>query len=268
MSWAAGIYDADGDYRVAANSPFSNDPEFGGRLFLRPFLNSSNLLHGLGFGVGVSFSDITSNSAALPSTMGGSLPGYVTPGQQQFFAYNPLYGSVVADGEHSRLSPQGFYYLGPFGVQGELVLTEQLVLNNLTMRSGRLDNTAWQVSAQWVLTGEKASFNAITPAQPFDPFAGHWGAWQLVARYSELNIDRKTFNGFSDATTSARSAVSSSVGLNWWLNRNVRVLTSYSYTTFEGGGQVSDAFPASLPAPAAVSHQTESVFFTRLQISF
>jgi len=269
LGWAAGVYDGDADYRVAPNSAFNDDLEWGGRLFLQPFKNKmTHLLHGLGFGVGASYSDVTSNSAALPATTGGSLPGYVTAGQQQFFAYNPLYGTVVADGAHGRFSPQGYYYLGPFGLQGEWVLSDQSVLNDMTSRRARLDNTAWQISAQWVLTGENASFTALTPAHPFDPRIGQWGAWQLVARYSELDIDHGAFNSFSDPTTSARSASSWSVGLNWWLNRNLRVLTSFSHTAFQGGGGVNLGIPSTLTAPAIVSHQDENVLFTRVQLAF
>jgi len=269
LNWVAGVYNADGDYRVAGNNSFNNDMEFGGRLFLQPFKNAkSNPLQGLGFGVGGSYGNAISNSAALPNTLGGTLPGYVTAGQQQFFAYNPLYGSVVADGTHWRLSPEACYYIGPFGVQGEYDISDQSVLNTSTMARAALNNTAWQVSGQWVLTGEKASFTGLTPANPFDPHAGRWGALQLVVRYSELNIDNAAFNSFSNPTTSARSASAWSVGLNWWLNRNVRVMTSFSRTTFQGGGQVNPYIPYTTTAPATVTHQNENIFFTRMQIAF
>jgi len=269
LNWVAGVYNADGDYRVAGNNSFNNDMEFGGRLFLQPFKNdTANPLQGLGFGIGGSYGNAISNSAALPNTLGGTLPGYVTAGQQQFFAYNPLYGSVVADGTHWRLSPEACYYLGPFGVQGEYDISDQSVQNTLTLARAALKNTAWQVSGQWVLTGEKASFNGLTPANPFDPHAGSWGALQLVARFSELNIDNAAFNSFSDPTTSARSAAAWSVGLNWWLNRNVRVLTSFSHTTFQGGGEVNPYIPSTTTAPATVTHQDENILFTRIQVAF
>jgi len=269
LNWVAGVYNTDGDYRVAGNNSFNNDVEFGGRLFLQPFKNAeANPLQGLGFGVGGSYGNVISNSAALPNTLGGTLPGYVTAGQQQFFAYNPIYGSVVADGTHWRLSPEACYYLGPFGVQGEYDISDQSVQNTATMARAALENTAWQVSGQWVLTGEKASFTGLTPANPFDPHEGSWGALQLVARFSELNIDSAAFNSFSDPTTSARSAAAWSVGINWWLNRNVRVLTSFSHTTFQGGGEVNPFIPSTTTAPATVTHQDENILFTRIQLAF
>jgi len=269
VMWAAGMYDEDGDNRLPANTPFNDDLVFGGRLFFQPFIDyPANWLQGLGFGVGATYSDVTTNSAALPATLGGTLPGYLTTGQQQFFAYNPLLGPVAANGQHSRVSPEGYYYAGPFGVQGEYIFDQQEVLNEFTSRSARLCDDAWQVTGQWVLTGERASFNALTPAHPFDLHAGQWGAWQLVARCSELDIDRKTFNGFANPATSAQNAIAWSVGLNWWLNANVRWMVSFSHTTFHGGGGVNDSIPSYTTAPATVTQQDESVLFTRIQIAF
>ena len=70
----------------------------------------------------------TTNTAGLPSTTGGSLPGYFTDGQQQFFAYNPADKAVVvADDNHWRLSPQAYYYYGPFGLLGEYAISDQEV---------------------------------------------------------------------------------------------------------------------------------------------
>lgn len=269
VQWAGGIYNEGGDNRLPGNTPLNNDLEFGGRLFFQPFINNpANWLHGFGLGAGASYSDVNSNSTALPATLGGTLPGYLTTGQQQFFAYNPLLGPVLANGPHVRLSPEAYYYLGPVGVQAEYILEEQEVLNTFTRRSARLNNDAWQVTAQWVLTGENASFNAITPNHPFDLRDGQWGAWQLVARFSELDIDKKAFKGFSDPATSAQNAIGWTVGLNWWLNANVRWMVSYSHTTFHGGGGVNYLVPSTTTAPATVSHQDEDVLFTRFQLAF
>jgi phosphate-selective porin OprO/OprP len=269
VMWSGGIYNEGGDNRLPSGMPANNDLELGGRLFFQPFINHpANWLRGVGVGLGGTYSESSSNSAALPATLSGTLPGYVTTGQQQFFAYNPLLGPVVADGPHSRFSPEAFYYVGPFGVQGEYILEQQGVLNDFTLRRADLNHDAWQVTVQWMLTGEDASFNAITPLHPFDLRARQWGAWQLVARYSELDLDKQTFKGFSDPTTSAQNAMAWTIGLNWWLNANVRWLISFSHTTFHGGGDVNEAIPSTTAAPATVTHQDENVLFTRIQLAF
>ncbi len=214
-------------------------------------------------GLGGSYG-ISSTATALPSTTGGVLPGYTTDGQQQFFAYNPTGAVVVATGSHWRLSPQGYYYYGPFGLLGEYVISSQGVRRTVAapLVADRLDHQAWQVAASWVLTGEDASYQGVVPAKPFNPSAGHWGALQLVARYAQLDIDRAAFPLFSDPTASARSASAWAVGLNWWLNRNVRIMTSFSRTRFSGGGG------AGATAPAIVTRQAENVLFTRIQLAF
>ena len=269
LSYAVGIFNGTGDSRNPNNSDFADDKEFAGRIFVQPFRHTDlGALQGLGFGLGGSYSRGSSNSLALPNTTGGTLAGYTTDGQQQFFAYNPTIGTVVADGPHWRLSPQGTYLLGPFGVQGEYAISHQGVRSSYNAHRAQLDNTAWDLSAQWVLPGEPASFTGITPLRPFAPSAGRWGAWQLVARFGQLDIDDAAFSYFANPATSARSATAWSAGINWWLNKNVRVLTSFSHTTFQGGGS-SDPLTAgtSIP-PATVSHQDENVFFTRVQLAF
>lgn len=268
VNYAVGIFNGTGDNRNSNASDFGDDKEFAGRVFFQPFKSSENTgLQGIGFGLGGSYSQVKSNAAGLPNTTGGTLPGFATDGQQQFFAYNPVTGTVVADGTHWRLAPQASYLKGPFGFLGEYTISHQEVLNGTTLARAALEHNAWQVSAQWVLTGEAASFNGITPLRPFDFTAGRWGAWQLVARYGQLNIDDNTFGSFANAASSANKATAWGVGLNWWLNKNVRLLTSYSHTTFDGGGTFNLADPKSVPQ-GIVTREDEDVFFTRVQISF
>jgi phosphate-selective porin OprO/OprP len=261
-SYAVGIFNGVGDARLTSNSNVSNDKSFAGRIFLHPFKPLSiTALDGFAVGVGGSFEDIQgTNTASLPNTTGGTNPGYATVGQQQFFSYT---NGVVAAGQHWRLSPQGSYYYGPFGFVGEYVISNQKVrLRNSAPTY--LNNTAWQVTGMWVLTGEDSSFDGgVAPRFAFNPSEGSWGAWQLAARYSQLNIDRAAFPTFADPRASARSAQEWAIGLNWYLSRNVRADASFSHTHFEGGGLSSGT-----SAPATVTRNDENVLFTRLQLAF
>lgn len=269
LSYAAGVFNSTGDGKVAGNADFGDEPEFAARLSFRPFSKSGNeWLRGLDLGVSGSYSQISSNLAGLPSSTGGTRPGYTTPGLQQFYAYNSPSGNVVADGVHWRFAPHATYLRGPFGFLGEYILTGQSVLNATTLRRDELNHTAWQVAAQWVLTGEPASFTGIAPLRPFRPADGAWGAWQLVARYSVFDADDDSFQGFSSPLTSATGANSWAVGINWWLNRNLRLLTSFSLTSFDGGGSVSPADPTTQIPPGTITHQDEKALFTRLQLAF
>lgn len=253
LSYAAGIFNGLGDGRNSGNADFDDSKEFAGRVFTQPFKKSEVAgLHGLGLGVGGSWGDYSSaNITGLPN---GN--GYVTDGQQQFFAYN---ATTVADGTHWRVAPQGYYYIGPFSLLGEYTISAQNVRQ--AAQTALLRHTGWQVAAGWVLTGEEATFSGVTPHHPFDPQHGKWGAFQIVGRYSELDIDDDAFPVFANPA-SATEAQTWSLGLNWYLNKNLTIKTSYSRTTFDGGGG------AGATAPATVTRQPEQVFFTRAQLSF
>jgi phosphate-selective porin OprO and OprP len=266
LSYAAGIFNGVGDERNSSNVAFENEVEFAARLFTQPFKSSDiTALQGLGFGVAGTSQNGTSSLTDLPNTTGGTLAGYTTDGQQQFFAYNPAGRVVIASGEHWRLSPQGYYYYGPFSLMGEYAISDQGVRSTSTTLptvNADLHNTAWEISGGWVLTGENATFAGVTPLHPFDPHIGQWGALQVVARYAELNIDDAAFPLFANPGTSASAAQAWSAGLNWYLNKNIRLNASFSHTTFTGGGG------AGTVSPAIVTRQPENVFFTRIQLAF
>ncbi len=248
VSYAAGVFNGVGDGRNSANADFEDHREFEGRLFFLPFKNTSvHALDGLGFGVGGSWGNTFSNASGLPSSL-------LTDGQETFFTYT---NNVVANGTHWRLSPQGYYYWGPLGFLGEYVISDQRVTKGA--KSADLQNTAWQVAGSWVLTGEDASYTGVTPKYAFDPRANHWGALQLVGRYAQLDVDDKAFPVFADPGVSASGAKAWAVGLNWYLNRDIRFNTSFSRTTFDGNIN---------PARATVTRQPENVVFTRLQVAF
>jgi phosphate-selective porin OprO/OprP len=234
-------------------------------LFIQPFKQTSlKPLQNLGFGVGGSWGDSSiTNTLGLPASTGGSSSsaGYFTDGQQQFFAYT---NGVVAAHTHWRLSPQGYYYYGPLSLMGEYAISDQEVQKGT--RSADLHNTAWEISGGWVLTGEDATFNGVTPKHPFDPHNGQWGALQVVGRYADLDIDNAAFPYFANPAASASEARAWSVGLNWYLNRSIRVNASYSHTAFSGGGNATGSAAAS--SPGSVTDHSEEVFFTRVQLSF
>jgi phosphate-selective porin OprO/OprP len=254
ISYGIGVFDGATDYNgTTVNSPFEDDKAFEGRMFFQPWINTGvNALRGLGFGVAGTYMD---NHPATNSAT-GLTPGYTTDGQQKFFSYN---AGVNAAGAAWRISPQVYYYYGPLGILGEYVISDQQVAS--ATKSADLDNTAWEVTGSWVLTGEDASYNGVTPRHPFDPRNGDWGAWQLVARYAGLNVDSKAFDdGFASSTKSADGANAWSVGLNWYLNRNVRADLSFTHTVFSGF--------TGKAAPGVVPAQAENVLFSRIQLAF
>lgn len=251
VDYWAGIFDGAPDYNgTSTNASYDNDKAFDGRLFAQPWKNSDiKALAGLGFGVGGSYEV----DRAATNTSTGLTPGYTTDGQQKFFSYS---SGVYANGTHWRLSPQAYYFYGPLGFLAEYGISDQVVKKSTA--TADLQNTAWEVSGGWVLTGEDDSYNGVIPKHPFDIRKGQWGAWQLVARYGQLDVDKKAFPVFASSSSSAQQAQAWAVGLNWYLNRNIRANASYSRTTFAGYTGSQSGVPA----------QSENTIFTRLQLAF
>jgi phosphate-selective porin OprO/OprP len=98
--------------------------------------------------------------------------------------------------------------------------------------------------------------------QRLSPWHGSQGALRFVARYMGLDVDPAAFPLFSNPATSARSATAWSVGLTWFLNRNVSMNLDFSHTWFNGGGGPG------FTAPATVTREDENVLFTRIQLAF
>jgi phosphate-selective porin OprO/OprP len=250
LGYQAGIFNGLPDLNTTTiNTNFNDNMAFAGRVFTQPLKNSSlTPLQGLGVGVSGTYEQDQPSAAGLT-------PGYTTDGQEKFFTYA---ASTVAHGVHWRVSPQGYYYWGPLGLMGEYIISDQEVSKTTApVASADIRNTAWEVTGGWVLTGENASYNGIVPRHPFDPANGGWGAWQIVARYAELNVDHDAFPTFAAPTTSASGARAWSVGLNWYLNRDIRANVSFSHTAFTGDASANP-----------VTVKPENVLFTRMQLAF
>jgi phosphate-selective porin OprO and OprP len=152
-SYAVGVFDGVPDL---GNGDLDNNDgkDFAGRLFAHPFKNTSVApLQGLGIGFSGTYGRQTGTVSAP------NLPSYLTQDQLVFFKYRsdgtPA-GTTIAYGQHSRWSPQGYYYWGPFGLLAEYVWSSQGVKKDKARAT--LDNDAWQVALSYVLTGENASY--------------------------------------------------------------------------------------------------------------
>ncbi|MGA9658016.1 MAG: porin [Asticcacaulis sp.] len=91
------------------------------------------------------------------------------------------------------------------------------------------DFSGWYVEGGWVLTGEtrkysadKAAFSGITPTHMFDPKNNHWGAFELVGRYSTIDLNFHENAALAADRVRGGQQDISSLGLNWQLNPNVR----------------------------------------------
>ena len=249
VSYAVGYYNGTADGRDAAATDVDDKKEVTARIFFEPFRNDPGLFQNLGFGVA------GSTGTKLGSTVGtgGVLPQYRTPVQQSFFQYAT---GVAADGTHQRLTAQAYWYRYALGLFGEYIESKQEIA--LAAARAELEHAAWQLTASYVLTGEDNGFRGV--AKPRKPFASGadsgWGAFEVVLRATELDVDDGAFSGFANPATQASNALTYAAGLNWYPTANARLSVNYAMTQFEGG------------APAGGDREEEKAVLARFQISY
>jgi phosphate-selective porin OprO and OprP len=218
-----------------------------GRVFVQPWkTHGTSPLRGLGFGV-----------AGSTGTANGPLRSYSAASQAAVFSYA---STVTASGDRKRWSPQAWFYAGPVGVLAEYVEAHhdvQKVEAGKPAVPATLKNSAWEVTASWLVTGETATYGSVKPQRFFVPSAHTWGAVQLVARVEGLKVDATTFtSGLADPAKSVRQATGWGAGVNWIWNSNLKLMLDYERTKFEGGAAAGGDRPA------------ENAVLGRLQVAF
>jgi phosphate-selective porin OprO/OprP len=101
----------------------------------------------------------------------------------------------------------------------------------------------WYAEGSWTITGESRQYNpsaaayaGIIPNNPFSLSAGGWGAWEIGARYSHVDLNDLFTPGIPTAVTNGVAGGAQNVytvGLNWYANRNVRFMFNYLHGTVD-----------------------------------
>ena len=144
---------------------------------------------------------------------------------------------------------------GPLSFQAELVMAEV----DSRSSGGDVDLTGYYINASYFLTGEHRPYDrtagAFTRVIPNHNWRndGHWGAWELAARVSNIDFNDK---GLSESYRNELDAWS--LGLNWYLNPNTRVMWNYIVT------EVSTVSPSMVCGDG----EGASTFGMRVQVDF
>ena len=141
--------------------------------------------------------------------------------------------------------------------------------------------SGWYLQGAWTLTGEPRRYNAASGgfdspkiAKPFSLKAHTWGAWELAARYSELDLNYHA--GLAGVAAPSASSVRGgdqkifTLGLNWYPNANVRFLADYQHvdvTRLSPGGTAFGAGVLTPPAGAQIG-QDLNIWSFRTQYAF
>jgi phosphate-selective porin OprO/OprP len=145
------------------------------------------------------------------------------------------------------------------------------------------DFAGYYLQGSWILTGENRRYNATTGSfqnprakVPFSPNGG-WGAWELAARYSRMNLNfMEGLEGAAALPGSVRGGDQSVValGLNWYPNPTIKMMLDYLLIDVDrlnpaGPGNTQPFGPApNTPPPGVEIGQDLDVIALRTQFSF
>lgn len=214
MTWAVGVFqDTDDRGFLQANNSWN----FTGRVTGLPWYenNGENLLH---VGAGASH---RSPAAAYQ----------YTARPENHLAKTFLDTGAMQTGSVDLMNGEAALALGPFSMQGEL-MRSQVSRNG---QSTAAFNGGY-VYASYFLTGEHRAykmssghFDRVKPTSNFGLHKGGergWGAWEVATRYSWLDLNDHDIQGGAMADWT--------LGLNWYLNPNMRIQANYVLSDLNG----------------------------------
>ncbi|MEQ8798867.1 MAG: porin [Salinisphaeraceae bacterium] len=125
---------------------------------------------------------------------------------------------------------------GPFWMQSDYVY-------NQTSRDQAPDLSfdSFYVEAGYFLTGEQSVFSPlalngpVTPEPRVDPGEGEYGAFEIQARYSRLDLTDEEFQGgaFPGLNTRGAEVTNYTLGFNWYLNAHIKLGINYVHSVRE-----------------------------------
>jgi phosphate-selective porin OprO/OprP len=241
IGYATGIFNGVPDGSSSTTElDLNSSKDFAGRIVVFPWrvpTGAPRPLGNFGFHVGMS-----------RGRQDGPLPTFRTSVNQTFFTYVP---GVSADGIRHRVSPAVFYYYKWFGGFGEYVRSSQTVSRGSAIAD--ISNQAWHATASILLNGAAVSYGMIRPTRDFDPANGQWGALQILARYSTLEVDPLVFAAALAAPGASRRTKSFTIAANWFPSGFIKYYATYERTTFDA---------------LARPRSPENVIFFRAQLNF
>ena len=257
LGYEVGLFDDDGDNGELKEPQFVEagedlkdvGPSFAVRLTGDLFraLPVPNKLKSANFGVAYT-------SASVPEGL-NSLRGQSVWGTEDFF--EPVY----VKGRRQRLGAQFDWTPGPAGLKAEWMQSREQRLGQSNRNEDLSDfiSTGWYVSGTWFVTGEDKDDN-VNPRNPI--FQGGIGAIEIGARYDQLEFSSANNTGAAFTNPRADPLLANTdqvwtFGVNWLLNRWVRVITNAIHEEF--------ADPSRSPDPGISSFWSGLL---RLQIVF
>ncbi|HVJ55136.1 MAG TPA: porin [Aliidongia sp.] len=127
----------------------------------------------------------------------------------------------------------------------------------------------------WTLTGEQHKYNpsagaygSIIPDHPVSLSTGGWGAWEVAARVSYINlvdnfIEGRSISGQPSAVDGGKQT-NFTLGLNWYVNSNMRYMINYVHGSFDKSNPTA---VAGAPLGAQIGTDFDAIAI-RAQVAF
>ncbi len=209
------------------------------RVTYAPILEKNQLLH---FGLAGSYRALSSN---------GLIPSFASRPEDSLERALVSTGALARSDSIGRFNAEALYQYGSYRIQGEYTYL------NVAGRNGQADRSfqGGYVEGGWVINGAGrpyrisatygADFAVLQGVQVDDPQRisnGGIGVFEAAARYSALDLQTTGVRGGSEQDAT--------VGLNWYPDRNVRVVNNYvhawlepaAFSVGQGRNVQSDAF--------------------------
>jgi phosphate-selective porin OprO/OprP len=221
-SLSGGIFNEDASVNTTDDESWS----FDARGSVDLLQDSPNVLH-LGLGGSYRTPNATTESVTLSGRPAGTGSNMITTG-----AITNVDSVMVGGVEAAAV-------FGPFSAQGEYLRYD-------TERSSGSDPSfdGWYAQASYFLTGESrpykgdvGNFDRVKPKTPFSVKEGGWGAWEILARADNLDLNDE------GAGVTGGEMNNYTLGVNWYLRDNIRMMFNYVDVNTDEEGVVADDDP-------------------------
>lgn len=223
LTWAVSAFRFNSDF-FGNNSGDNGGYAMAGRITGLPFYVNDNLL--LHLGIDYSFQDPSNDSIRYFTAPEILLDQATGP----FLAFPNMLTPAFADtGMIAGVDKINVYGAEIGGAIGRLYLQSETYWSEVNLGGGgTLRFPGAYAQARYMLTGETIPYNKkngvfgrVKPSNPFDPWNGGWGAWELAARWSYLDLnDAFALGGGGSLPGGVRGGRLTDVtlGVNWYFN--------------------------------------------------
>lgn len=247
---------------------FDDQLGFVGRAAFVPWRSETGLIH-----LGVNTSVVIHPATTGPDVAPGGAP---TPIRLRERAESRVDGTRLVDTGNIDAHRVTAWGLEAAAQLRAFTLQSEYAHIGVDRRASALPNpdfSGWYVQGSWTLTGEprrysmgSGAFDTPRPKKPFNLKTGDWGAWEIAARYSNLDLNDTSgaapiYGGEQQVWT---------VGLNWYPNAAVRFQANFQDVDVDRLSPGGTAFGAGAltPPPGAQVGQGFRIWSFRTQYAF